>query len=473
MYNYVSIHGHFYQPPRINPFTGKIPDEILDGKIQNWNQKINQECYRPNAMNGNFGLMTFDMYRSLSEWLEQSDPETYWKIIQSDIDVHEQDGVGTAFCGSWDHSILPLLTDSDIELEVYWGYADFLKRFKHAPLGFWLAETAVSTKVLDILSRNGMRLVILAPWQSQNPIDNRKLHWVELFEGRRISAVFYDSEISSALSFDNGAMVNADHFATQYIAGKSRQEGAHLLGAADGERYGHHLKGGEKFLNRFMTGSLDSVGFKATTVMKMYAQAPIKEQAFIQDNTSWSCLCGGLKRWKEDCNCCVDYDNYNKRVSGDWKRYLYSAVVRLSEGLTDITIKRLRELVKDPHHALKEYIHVYLQQVTESDFINKHRIGDLKHEDAVVILKLCAMQIYRLATFTSCGWFFSDIDRPEPRIVIANAKKALSIIAQLGYIDKALSLEESFIMELQNAKSNRTSRTGKDLYLEYQPLISV
>lgn len=473
MYNYVSIHGHFYQPPRKNPFTGKVPDEMLNGKMQNWNLRINEECYRPNAQMGNFSLITFDLYRSLAEWLEEVDPETYWKIVQNDYDTYEKDGIGTAFCGSWDHAILPLLPDDDIELEVYWGYADYLKRFKHAPIGFWLAETAVSTKVLDILAKNGMRLVILAPWQTSNPIDTRKLHWIELFEGRRISAAFYDREVSSALSFDNGAMTDSDQFARQYIAGKGRQDGVHILGATDGERYGHHLRGGEKFLNRFLTQSLNNISFKPTTVMKMYAQAPIKDQAYIQDNTSWSCLCGDLKRWKEDCDCCVDYDDYNRRVSGEWKKHMFSAIMNVSEGLKDITIKKLSELVKDPYYAMKEYIHVYLGQFTESEFISKHQLRDLKHDDVAVILKLCGMQVYRLASFTSCGWFFSDVDRPEPRICIANAKKALAVIAELGYADKALALETAFITELQNAKSNRTYRTGKDLYLEYSPIITV
>ncbi len=449
-----------------------MPTENIAGKIQNWNERINEECYRPNAQIGNFSLMSFDLYRSLAEWMEEHDPETYHKIIHSDQETYEKDGVGTAFCGSWDHAILPLLHEDDIELEIYWGYADFLKRFKHAPIGFWLAETGASRKVLDILAQNGMRLVILAPWQTSNPIDTTKLHWIELYEGRRISAVFYDKDISSALSFDNNSMIDADVFAKNYVAPRGKQDGVHLLGATDGERYGHHLKGGEKFLQRFLNQSLDQYSFKPTTVMKMYAQSPIKEEAFLQDNTSWSCLCGDLKRWKEDCDCCVDYDDYNKRVSGEWKKHLFNAIMGLSENIVDITVKQLKELVHDPHHAMKEYIHVHLRQVTESEFIQKHKVRDLKHSEVDVILKLCAMQIYRLASFTSCGWFFSDIDRPEPRIVIGNAKKALAMLAEIGHADKVMELEEKFVALLHQAKSNRSAITGKDLYLEYAPVVA-
>jgi Domain of unknown function (DUF3536)/Glycosyl hydrolase family 57 len=471
MYNCVSVHGHFYQPPRKNPFTGKMPIEFIGDKFQNWNQRINEDCYKPNADKGNFELISFDLYRSLAEWMEEEDPETYHKIIRSDNVAYEKNGIGTAFCGSWDHAILPLMADDDIELEIYWGYVDFLKRFKHAPIGFWLAETAVSNKVLDILAKSGLRLVILAPWQTQNPVNTTKLHWVELLEGRRISVAFYDKDISSALSFDNNSMSDADRFTSTYIPQKWKQEGAHILGATDGERYGHHLKSGENFLHRMLTESLESTGFKATTVMNQYAQSPILDQAFIQDNTSWSCLCGDLKRWKQDCECSVDYDDYNKRVSGEWKSFLFKGISNLSESLVDYSMKILRELVKDPHHAMKEYIHVHLRQVTESEFILKHKLRDLKHQEVTVILKICAMQISRLASFTSCGWFFSDIDRPEPRIVIGNAKKALAMLAEIGHVNKVLELEEKFIAELQNAKSNRTSLTGRDLYLEYAPVV--
>jgi hypothetical protein len=159
-------------------------------------------------------------------------------------------------------------------------------------------------------------------------------------------------------------------------------------------------------------------------------------------------------------------------VSGEWKTHLFSGIMNLSESLVDYSMKILRELVQDPHHALKEYIHVHLRQVTESEFILKHKSRDLKHQEVTVILKICAMQMFRLASFTSCGWFFSDIDRPEPRIVIGNAKKALSLLAEIGHVNKAMELEEKFVAELQNAKSNRTAITGKDLYLEYVPLLA-
>lgn len=466
-----AIHGHFYQPPRKDPFTQQIPYSQKNGS-RDWNTIINEQCYRPNAEIGNFSHMTFDLYRSLAEWLQENDPQTYKIIVDSDKQKYKENGLGTAFGGSWDHAILPLLTKEDLDLEIYWGNADYLSRFNHAPVGFWLPETAVSKDVLDALSKNGIRLVILAPWQASNPIDTTKLYWVDLLEGRRIAVAFYDKEISSALSFDNENMQNAQKFADRYINNRNQSENSLLMAATDGERYGHHLQSGEKFLSALFTeGSIQS-NFVREPLTQIYAQIQTKEQAYIVDNSSWSCLCGDLKRWKQDCDCNVAYERYNQRVSGDWKAVLYNAIHTVSDEIVRITDEMLQSLVKDPHAAKKEYVHVYLRQITESEFINKHSLKALPSKEIIQVFKICSLHIYRLAAFTSCGWFFSDLDRPEPRIVIGNAKKALSLLGEVGKVKEMLQIEESFVTLLAGAKSNFTSVTGKDIYLEFQRITS-
>ncbi len=472
----IAIHGHFYQPPRTDPFTGEdtVDPFVLDqtnGKYKSWNEIICDECYKPNADLGNFSLISFDLYRSLAQWLEKYNPSVYYKIIQNDQIAFGKDGFGSAFCGSWDHAILPLLSSEDKELEIYWGYHDYVKRFGHNPVSFWLAETAVSYDVLDILAKNGLRLVLLAPWQTTNPVDTTKIYWINLREGRRICAAFYDKQLSDNLSFNSQAMLDADHFAKDYLASRNLHDSQILLGATDGERYGHHLRGGEKFLNRLLTKSVPDVNMENVTLSKAFAQVSPKDEAFIKDNTSWSCLCGDLKRWKQDCECCVDYDRNNMRVNGQWKAVLFNAINTMSQSLVAVTDNILSKLLINPTEAKKEYIHVHLHTITESEFLAKHQRKPLDAHEIHIVMKACQMQVYRLAAFTSCGWFFSDLDRPEPRIVIGNMKKALSMLSELGHVEHMMNLEKAFITELGNAKSNFTSKTGRDLYLEYRSLL--
>ncbi len=79
---------------------------------------------------------------------------------------------------------------------------------------------------------------------------------------------------------------------------------------------------------------------------------------------------------------------------------------------------------------------------------------------------LLEAQYYGQAMFTSCGWFFEDLDRIEPRNDIAFARRAISLVWQATGID----LQQSFVADLELARSWRTSRTGADLYHQLPPV---
>ncbi|MDQ3239293.1 MAG: DUF3536 domain-containing protein, partial [bacterium] len=302
-------------------------------------------------------------------------------------------------------------------------------------------------------------------------VDTTKLYWTQLYENRRICISFYDKELSDGLSFDSVAMENSERFVDKYISPRSITSNQVVLGATDGERYGHHFKSGESFLNYFLSTSLVNNGYKKSTIIQSYLETPIKDEIFIKDFTSWSCLCGNLKRWKEDCDCSVNYDDFNKRVDGHWKTILFNAVHTLSAELDSFINQILIDVIPDLYNAKKEYVKVLLKTISEKEFLNTyvpdHAVWKNKN-----IFTLLNIHHYRLASFTSCGWFFEDIDRPEPRIVIGNAKKALSLLKESNFKSHMIDLEDHFVSQLALAKSNRSALTGKDIYLEYGPLLS-
>jgi alpha-amylase/alpha-mannosidase (GH57 family) len=184
------IHGHFYQPPREDPITGLIPQEVGAAPYQNWNERIHAECYRPNAELGNFERMSFNIGPTLFRWMESHDPDTYHRILAQDRANLERNGVGNAMAQAYNHTILPLATLADKRTQIKWGIADFTHRFGRKPEGLWLPETAADLETLTVLAEQDIQFTILAPWQGDlDPLDTSEPYRVALPDGRSI-AVF-------------------------------------------------------------------------------------------------------------------------------------------------------------------------------------------------------------------------------------------------------------------------------------------
>ena len=89
---YVTIHGHFYQPPRENPYLDTIERQPGAYPYHDWNERIHEECYRPNAFArilneygevidivNNYEYMSFNIGPTLMSWIEKHDVEVYQK----------------------------------------------------------------------------------------------------------------------------------------------------------------------------------------------------------------------------------------------------------------------------------------------------------------------------------------------------------------------------------------------------------
>ena len=426
-----SVHGHFYQPPRENPFTGKIPQEPGATPFNNWNEKILAQCYRPNAEDGNFGRISFDLGPTLATWMDENAPDVMEKIVQQERSFYETNGVGNGMALSYNHTILPLATLDDKITQIKWGIADFEARFGHQPLGLWAPETAIDLETLMIMEQCGICYTILAPWQANTRVglDTSRPYWVDLPHEKRIAVFFYEEQTSMRVSFDPEATVNADRFMDQYLLplypDNSRRERMYLI-ASDGELYGHHQPLRNKFLQWLTTGALVNRDIELTVPSIWLRDFPPEKSIRIRNNTSWSCH-HGISRWASECACAEH---------GEWKAPIRRAFDRIAN-IVDTEMQK----ALDPYHLkLLEFRNEYSAVLThretaEAQLIRLTGKAVWKEAEKNKMLNFMNAQYERQRMYTSCGWFFGDFNRLESQNNILYAAKAID------YTEKATGLE--------------------------------
>src|SRR5579884_439867 len=153
---FLCLYGHFYQPPREDPFSGILTVEPGATPYANFNEKLTAECYRPNAEAGNFAAISYDLGPTLAAWLEEAHPDVYRLIIEADRYHLQRYGTGNAMAQVYNHTILPLASARDKYTQIVWGLEDFRRRYGHEAHGMWLAETAVDLESLDMMAECGV-----------------------------------------------------------------------------------------------------------------------------------------------------------------------------------------------------------------------------------------------------------------------------------------------------------------------------
>jgi hypothetical protein len=405
------IHGHFYQPPREDPLTGEIPLEQGAMPYRNWNERILDRCYRPNAQLDNFEHISFNLGPTLADWLAEEDAPTLAQIIQQDRMNYERYGVGNAMAQSYHHTILPLASRQDKVTQVRWGIGDFISRFGHSPAGLWLPEAGVDDETLEVLVEQGIEFVILAPWQADiDRPDTNHPYRVALPGGREIAVFFYDQDLSTRVSFDPGATVNGDQFLRDGIMPKFRTangvNGADqfVIIASDGELYGHHQPFRDKFLAYIVDGAAKNLRLEISYPGLWLKQHPLTNKIVIRQRTSWSCY-HGVARWSGSCDC---------TPHGEWKAPLRQALNLIATAVDEQYLKIMQPRMADPWEIRHRFIEVLSNQlsVEELFFSSVGRRAEGNELQQVELLLLA--QYDRQRMFTSCGWFFEDFDRIEP-----------------------------------------------------------
>jgi alpha-amylase/alpha-mannosidase (GH57 family) len=460
MIRFVCVHGHFYQPPRENPWTGKVEREASAAPFHDWNERITAECYGPNA--DNYSRMSFNFGPTLLSWLESNAPKVYSSILRADHESRERfSGHGSALAQAYGHTILPLARPRDKATQVYWGIRDFEHRFRRSPEGMWLPETAVDTETLEILAERGIRFTIFSPhqalqwrevgqigWQeADGGLDTRRPYEARLPSGARFALFFYDGAASNAIAF--GGLAGGSENLTRMLLGRfAPVDSPQIVSvASDGETYGHHFREGDRVLAGALARIEAESGVRLTNYAEFLAKHPPRQEVRIRENTSWSCT-HGVGRWREECGCSTG-EHAGWRQA--WRAPLRQALESLRDALDAIFEERGAALFRDPWAAREDSIELILSGAGGAEaFLSRHAGRHLPPEETAAALGLLEMERCGMSMFTSCGWFFEDPSGLETRQVLRYAARAIELAQRIS----GARLEESFLGRLEAAASN-------------------
>ena len=484
---FVCIHGHFYQPPRENPWLEDVEVEDTAAPYHDWNERITAECYAPNAVSrildgseriaelvNNYEKMSFNFGPTLLSWLERHRSGVYQQILEADrLSQKAHNGHGNAIAQGYNHVIMPLANPYDKLTQVRWGIADFKFRFGRQPEGMWLPETAVDLATLQVLADFDIKFTILSPHQAQavrapggewqdvsgGRIDPTRAYRCRLNNGRHIDLFFYDQPVSHDISFE-GLLKSGDRFADSLISGfDAKREHPQLMHiATDGETFGHHSRFGDMAL-AYAISKIEREGSARITNYAEYLELnPPTHEVTIGENTSWSCA-HGIERWRSDCGCNSGNTHYHQR----WRAPLRQALDVLQAKLNEVFERESSTPLSDPYGAVDDYIEVILDRSRENcdAFLSKHARGELSDAQTVNVWRMLEMQRYARLMYTSCGWFFDDISNIETVKVIEYAARAIQLAREVGDLD----LETEFIEDLSQIPGNKPHlANGAEVY---------
>lgn len=454
------IHGHFYQPPRENPWTGEVEAEPGAAPFHDWNERIHAECYAPNV--DNYPLISFNFGPTLLSWLAGHHADTYQKILAADKEsAAARGGHGNAIAQAYGHAILPLANERDRLTQVVWGLADFRLRFGREAEALWLPETAANDQVLSLLIEQGMRYAILAPNQAKGEIDTSKPYVFRHVDGsdRSLAVFFYNGPLARAIAFE-GALSSSRGLVERLAS--AAKSGRLVNVATDGETYGHHFKFGDLGLAHALRVEAKAAGFRIMNYAQ-YLDHHAPDVTVEIDNgpdgegSSWSCA-HGTGRWLRDCGCHTGGEaGWNQK----WREPLRAALEFLRDDAAMKFELAAGKLLRDPWEARNDYISVVLDPDARESFLARHAVRSLDAAEESRVVSLLELQRSALLMFTSCGWFFSDLAGIETIQVLRYAARVVDRMDQLD-LDPP---RKSFLEILSAAKSNRPEKgTGADIF---------
>ena len=490
---FVCIHGHFYQPPRENPWLETVETQDSAAPYHDWNERICAECYAPNGaarilnnknrimrIVNNYARISFNFGPTLLSWLVENAPRTYRMILDGERRSRKAfRGHSSAMAQVYNHIIMPLASRRDRITQIRWGIADYQRHYGTAPEGMWLAETAADNESLELMAQHGIKFTVLAPHQCRRirplreganwvdtpgaTVDTTHPYLVRFDSGASIAVFFYDGPTSRAIAFE-GLLNSGESLAARLKAGfKDNAQPQLVHVATDGESYGHHHKYGEMALAYALRMLEGDKTVNLTNYGSFLEQFPPEYEAEIVEDTSWSCV-HGVERWRSNCGCNSGTPGFGQA----WRAPLRKALDELRDGLVPLTEQEGAKLFKDVWAARDGYVDAMLDHSPQSveQFFRKHQLHALTVPERVRGLELMEMQRHAQLMYTSCGWFFDDISGIETVQVIAYAARVLQLAREIS-LELAAPLEPAFLARMAEARSNvAKAGDGAQIYKE-------
>lgn len=467
----IIIHGHYYQPPREDPWLEEVEAEPTARPYHDWNERIEQDCYRAVAAaripgpSGRIARLlnlyewtSFNFGPTLLEWLEEAAPDTYASILAGDRASATRLGHGNALAMPYHHLILPLCSRREKETEVRWGLLDFERRFGRRAEGMWLPETAVDEETLDVLGSAGVPFTVVAPHQVASPPPAGLPGWVRTSSRRSIALFVYDGVVSHGVAF--GPLVrDATAWLERLLLNGGGSVPSELVTVAtDGETYGHHHPFAEMALARVVEGLRGESGVKLENFASFLERRGTHHEVTLVSPSSWSCT-HGVERWRSDCGCRIAPERPWNQA---WRAPLRRALAGLAEACHAIFDREAAGLFLDPPRALADYGRaIGAGTAVARAYADDAARPGLDATARVRARELLELERGALRSLTSCAWFHDDLGGIEVMQVL---RYAAWVVARSG--EGAAAIEAALLKELDQAVSNDPRiGTGRDIYL--------
>ncbi|MCR4675884.1 MAG: DUF3536 domain-containing protein [Sphaerochaetaceae bacterium] len=485
----IIVHGHFYQPPREDPYTGIVPFQETPDNCINWNEQIYRTCYLPNAysryldftgkvssITNNYSYISSNFGPTLLKWMDEAHPEFLPKLKEADRISMKQTGHSNFLAQCYNHTILPLENIRTKNTEVKWAIEDYCYRFGHRPEGFWCAECAIDKETVDVLADNGILFVVLSPWQA-SAIDGKPLNgksapcdrafYIEGFRNK-IVAFFYDPELASGISFGH-LLRDADGLFEKLRQMRTKRHNPALIHwATDGEIYGHHESFGDMALAALIRKLRESDEFEITNYGAFLEKHGVSGTAELYlgvdgRGSSWSCS-HGVGRWHRNCGCHTGGpDTWNQK----WRGPMRTAFNHLEEKTREIFDREIRSMLGssiNPDTVIEGFGKVLSGRFSVDSYVKSFKSAEgmnLTDEQATNLAILLDAMKNCMFSYTSCGWFFNDISGIEPAQCI---RYGICCANRLQPFAPRENLLVSLMKDLSEAHSNISSvGTGEDI----------
>ena len=475
------LHGHFYQPPRENPFTGRLPKQDSAAPYLDWNERIYKDCYSANAhsrylspdgriisITNNFSYISFNFGPTLLSWMDQEHPMFMDMLREADRLSLKRLGHGNAMAQAFNHTILPLDRYDDARLQIEWGARDFENRFGRKPEGMWLPEAGINGNVIDLLAEEGIKFVVLSPWQCRavenssgtvTPLSGKPAPYWEPYiltgrTGGEVAAFFYHPGLAEGISFGH-MLRSADNLYDTLKGIKTSEKRPLIHTATDGEIYGHH----EPYGDMALAALIRKVAERSDFVFDNYGSYLERHPAVLHAElhagedglgTSWSCS-HGVSRWYKDCGCSTGSEpGWNQA----WRTPLRNGLRNLADKIDEIFSSEIKKIFGDkitPLEILRLAGDLYTGKESMRDFLESlHKKYSFASTYDVELAHLLSGMKSRHFSFTSCGFFFAEISGIEPRQDIKYALYTIRMFQPYYQGD----LLYPFLSDLRKAKSN-------------------